>query len=299
MYKDVATQDFMSKDTIFTAVETKVSLQNYIKGAWGTADFVSYDGETLNVVDLKYGKGVAVSPEENPQLKLYALGVIDHFDLRQHKGLYVTLTIVQPRIDGVKSWTICCGELLDWAEDYVVPRARMAAKGEGDYRPSREVCRFCRAKPICKGLAEDIFASIQDMPTINTLTLDEVAANLSKSTLIKAWLVSMEEYVKDALLKNKPVPGWKLVEGRSNRKICDSMQAAALLRKAGYPDELTHKMTLFGITDLERLVGKKQLPEILGSTLAKPQGSPTIVESTDPRPAMNIDSITLEAFDNV
>jgi hypothetical protein len=298
-YRDYIVADLLSSDTLFSDVEVSgLSLEPWVPKAFGTADFISYDGATLNVCDFKYGKGVPVSPEHNPQLMLYALGVLAKYDLIS-KDIDVALHIIQPRVSEPQKWTIKSKELVLWAEETVRPRAAQAVKGEGDYRPSSNVCRFCRAKPICKGLAQDIFATVKPQPSLDTMSLEEVAEALKKASVIKQWLNSMEEYVKDALLKGKNVKGFKLVEGRSNRKICNIPEAVQRLRLAGFPDEMTHKLTLFGIIDLERLVGKKKLPDVLGDTLARPTGNPTLVDDSDPRPPMNPRDAVMQAFEEV
>jgi hypothetical protein len=298
-YRDYIMANLVSGDTLLSDVEVSgLSLEPWVPKAFGTADFVSFDGSSLHVCDFKYGKGVPVSPEDNPQLMLYALGVLARYKLTA-KPCTVHLHIIQPRISQPQSWSIESKELLSWAETTVMPRAEMAVKGEGNYAPSSETCRFCRAKPICKGLAENIFASVKPLQSLDTMSLEQVGEALKKASVLKQWLTAMEEYVRDALLKGNPVKGFKLVEGRSSRKICDTQTAAQRLRAAGFPDEMTHKLTLFGITDLEKLVGKKQLPDVLGDTLVRPTGSPTMVEDTDPRPEMSPKDAVMKAFEEV
>jgi hypothetical protein len=298
-YRDYTVTQLTNADTLFADVEvTGLSLEPYVPKAFGTADFISYDGQTLNVCDFKYGKGVPVSPEQNEQLMLYALGALMRYEL-QDNAISVMLHIIQPRISQPQSWTISSKELMKWAEETVRPKAAQAAKGEGGYCPNSSTCRFCRAKPICKALAANIFESVKSTPSLDTMSLEEVGSALKKASLLKQWLNAMEDYVKDALMKGQVVKGFKLVEGRSSRKICDAQKAAVLLRKAGFPDEMTHKLTLFGITDLERLVGKKKLPDVLGDTLIKPQGSPTMVDESDPRPPMDSRDATLKMFEEV
>jgi hypothetical protein len=299
VYRDYIIASILDNDTIFSAVEvSRLSLEPWVPQAFGTADFVAFDGRNLDICDFKYGKGVAVSANNNPQLKLYALGAAARFKLTDKPGIQVNIHIIQPRIKEPDSYSLYMKDLLSWANDYVAPRAQKAIKGEGDYCPGNETCRFCRAKAVCKGLAEDIFAAVKDQPSIDTLTIEEVAANFKKSGVIKAWVQAMEEHLHATLAKGKPVPGWKLVEGRSNRKICDNLKAAELLRAAGFQDELTHKLTLIGITDLERLCGKKQLPVILEDTLIRPAGAPVLVDEHDPRPAYDQRASILDAFDN-
>jgi hypothetical protein len=298
-YRDYISANLLSSDTIFADTElTKLSLEPWVPKAFGTADFVCFNGAVLDVCDFKYGKGVAVSPEENPQLMLYALGVLARYDLTK-ADIQVVLHIVQPRIGEPQSWATSSKELLTWADTIVTPRAALAARGEGDYQPSSDTCRFCRAKPICKGLAANIFATVKPQQSLDTMSLEEVAQALKQASVLKMWLQSMEDYIKDALLRGQAVRGYKLVEGKANRKICDTRKAAQLLRQAGYPDEVTHKLTLLGITDLEKLIGKKQLPDVLGDTLVKPVGQPTMVEESDPRQPLALHEATLAAFDRV
>lgn len=276
------------------SVEHKVDLNEYLPGCWGTVDCAIDNGEELVIIDFKYGRGVRVSATANEQMMIYALGMLTQYTER------VTCVIYQPRIFAVPDVSqMNAKPLREWGEKTVKASALKALVGEGELSPSEKSCKFCRAKPVCRALADKVFEDAKIDTPPQAMTPIEAANALTKAALIKSWLTAVEDYVKGQLLSGNKLDGWKLVEGRSTRKIVNPQAATERLIAAGFPIEMTHKMTLFGITDLEKLVGKKALPDILGDSLVKPAGAPTMVTSDDDRPEMVTDAGVLEAFGKV
>ena len=266
-------------------IEQELDLSEYVPESFGTSDAVIISDDTLEVVDFKYGKGVAVNPIGNPQLRLYALGAyaalgcVYDFDK-------IKTTVFQPRIHNIGSEVMPLPELLSWADTYLKPRAELAFKGEGDFVVG-EHCRFCKAGNMCRARAKAAFEVIEKSEEGKLLSDDEIAPMLAKLDVAENWIASIREYAKEKAITGYKWPGYKLVEGRSIRKITDPIAAASALEKAGYSREDYVTEKLKGITDLERLVGKKDFERVLGKFVVKPQGKPTLVSEEDKRPEFN------------
>ena len=265
-------------------IEEKIDLTEYVPEGFGTGDAVIIADGTLTVIDLKYGKGVNVSAVNNKQMMLYALGT-----LRRYELLYgvdkVRMAIYQPRLGNVSEWEIEVPVLKDWAKNYLAPRAAMAFKGEGDFVPG-DHCRFCRAKALCKALAEkNIEAAKHEFDEVGLMTDEEVAAVLAEAEGIKTWITSVEDYALKAALEGKTFQGFKLVEGRSVRKYADEGKVAETLLGYGYKEDQIYKpKELKTITAMEKTLTKKTFNELLGGLVVKPAGKPTLVPETDSRP---------------
>ncbi len=265
-------------------IEEKIDLTEYVPDGFGTGDAVIIADGTLTVIDLKYGKGVKVSAVENKQMMLYALGT-----LRRYELLYgidkVRMIIYQPRLGNVSEWEADVPDIKSWAKDYLAPRAAMAFKGEGDFVPG-DHCRFCRAKALCKALAEkNIEAARHEFDEVGLMSDEEVAAVLAEAEGIKTWITSVEDYALKAALEGKRFPGFKLVEGRSIRKYADEGKVAETLLGFGYKEEQIYKpKELKTITAMEKTLTKKTFSELLGGLVIKPAGKPTLVPETDARP---------------
>lgn len=265
-------------------IEEKIDLTEYVPEGFGTGDAVIIADGTLTVIDLKYGKGVKVSAVNNKQMMLYALGT-----LRRYELLYgvdkVRMAIYQPRLGNVSEWEIEVPVLKDWAKNYLAPRAAMAFKGEGDFVPG-DHCRFCRAKALCKALAEkNIEAAKHDFDEVGLMTDEEVASVLAEAEGIKTWITSVEDYALKAALEGKTFPGFKLVEGRSVRKYADEGKVAETLLGYGYKEDQIYKpKELKTITAMEKTLTKKTFNELLGGLIVKPAGKPMLVPETDSRP---------------
>lgn len=269
-------------------VEQRLCLTKWIPEGFGTGDaiIISVAHGYIQVVDLKYGKGVKVDAPNNPQLRLYGLGAVDLFD-----GLYdfdtVKTTIVQPRLDHVSSEESPLKELLLWAEEDVAPKAVMAMEGT-DYFAAGDWCRFCPAEARCRKHAKlNLELARMEFKEPPLLSDEEIGEVLAQVDHLKKWAEKVSEYALAEALKGKRFEGWKLVEGRSIRKYADELQVADKLKAAGYDEAMLYERKLYGITAMEKIVGKKKLTATLGDLLIKPAGKPVLVPESDKREAIN------------
>ena len=270
-------------------VEAKLDLSEYIPQSFGTADCIIASDDVVEVIDLKYGKGVPVYADNNPQLKLYALGVLKKLELL-YNPVDVILTIVQPRIDNISSWKVSVGELYKWADTELREKAQLAWEGKGDLQTG-PWCKFCSVAARCKALYEQTMeAAAEDFGNPNLLTDEQLSELLGKIPTIKEHIETVQTYALDWALRGKQWPNFKLVEGRSVRKFdADEKEIAETLFKA-YPqaaDDVFYDMKLKGITALEKILGKKEFASLLGQFVVKPQGKPTLVPMSDKRPALD------------
>ena len=278
-------------------LETRLDFSKYVPGGFGTGDCVIIAEPILDVIDFKYGKGHRVEAEDNPQMQLYGLGALEQFgDLYEIKA--VRMTIFQPRLSGIEdSSEKTVKDLTAWGKNYVKPRAKLADKGEGDFAPCEEACRFCRAKNQCRARAEENLKLFDESPDPLLISPEEAGAILAKSADIETWLKDLRELVSNALTAGETVAGWKMVEGRSNRKFADEDQVVTAMKAAGYDESLLYDRKLITLTQMERDFGKKNLAEILGDLIVKPQGAPTLAPESDKRPAYRFEEQVLKAFD--
>ena len=277
-------------DTYMTIVLEKFNAARTVTKdaeAFGTSDATIIADGLMEVIDFKYGKGVRVSAVDNEQMKIYALGAyLKHsFEYRIDR---VRMTIVQPRIDNLSEFEMSVTDLLKWADEELRPKAVEAFSKNGKQNPG-EWCQFCKVKCGCKALAEKCTAVAHDNPDPGLLTPKKMAADiLPWLAVIKSWVSSMEDYALQQALAGVSYPGYKLVEGRSNRKITDDKAVIALLSKEGYDEsEYMKPAVLCGIGDLEKLVGKKRLAAMCADYITKPQGKPALTTADDKRPAYN------------
>ena len=267
-------------------IEQRLDFSDWVPDGFGTGDCVLVADGTLHIVDLKYGMGVLVDAEENPQMKLYALGALRLFD-----ALYdireVSLTIYQPRRENISNWTTTVEDLKTWAEDVLRERARLAFNGEGEYVPG-SWCTFCRAAIKCRARAEEKLKLAQKefrLPPL--LSDDEIEAILEILPDLTKWANEISDYALDAAVNHgRQWKGFKVVEGRSVRKYKDEEAVAEAAREAGFND--IYRQSLIPMTEMERLMGKSRFEEVLGNLIYKPAGKPTLVPITDRRPAMNV-----------
>lgn len=268
-------------------LEQRLDYSPWVPDGFGTGDAVIIADGILEVVDLKFGKGVPVEAEGNTQMRLYALGAIHLFgDLYEVET--VRMTIVQPRLDAVTTDEIPAEELLRWADEYVRPRAELAARGEGEL-VAGEHCRFCRARYTCRALAEwNLELAKYDFKAPELLTDEEVAEVLERAEALARWVADVQDYALDqAVNHGKKWPGWKLVEGRSNRRYKDEAAVAQILLSEGYGEDEIYQKSLKGISAMEKMLGKKRFAELLGDYVEKPPGKPTLVRQDDKRPELN------------
>ena len=264
-------------------VEERLDFSRWVKNGFGTGDMVIIGDGVLEIVDLKYGKGVPVSAEGNTQMQLYALGAIEQYGYIYDFD-HVRMSIFQPRNGGLSTQLMSVDELLVWGES-IKPIAELAYAGKGDFKAG-EHCRFCRAAAQCKALADyNLEIAKLEFRDADLLTDDEVSFVLSRVEGLIRYADKIKTFALAEALKGHKWPGFKVVAGRSNRRITDAVKAVKLLRGAGYADDVIYKpLEIQTITDLEKTITKKKFGEILGSVVEKPPGKPTLVPADDERP---------------
>jgi len=276
-------------------VEERVDLTEYIEEGFGTCDANVIADETLEVIDLKYGKGVKVYADNNEQLKLYGLGALRIYDLA-YDIQKVRLTIFQPRLDHYSSWEIDAEELRSWGEKEVKPKAELAYQGEG-LQHAGEHCRWCKVKAKCATLASyNTSLAKHEFKSPHLLTDDLLLKVYNQLDLLNDWANAVREHFLKEAINGKKWPGYKLVTGKSNRKWADEAKVQEALKKLGFDQEKYINSKLKGIGDIEKLVGKKEFPDVLGSWVEKPEGKPTLTVESDKRPALNSDQQAKEDF---
>ena len=266
-------------------IEQRLDFSCYVPEGFGTGDCLIVSKGRLHIIDLKYGMGLLVDSEENPQMKLYALAALTQYE-EQYQIKKVKLTIFQPRRENVSTWETSVAKLKKWATKDLVPKAQRAFKGEGEYCPG-EWCIFCKAAVKCRARAEDKLRLAQSefkMPPL--LTDAEIEDVLAKLPDIKKWADEIQEYALAKALAGKEWAGFKLVEGRSVRKFTDERAVVKAANEAGYHD--IYKQTLISLTEMEKLMGKAEFSKVLGALVTKPQGKPTLVPDTDKRQAITV-----------
>lgn len=282
VYVDNIKELLMSFDKPGTAeIEKKVDFSEYVPEGFGTCDFVTVDNETLYIRDLKYGRGVPVSAQDNPQLMLYSLGAYLEFSL--FKDIEnINMGIIQPRLDIVSIFEISADKLMKWAENEVKPNAEKAFKGEGDFKVGQ--CTFCRAKALCRARAEANMSLETEMKLKgNILSNEEMGEILNRARDVVKWVKDIENYCQQAILRGEYVPGWKVVEGRSVRAFSDTEKAMEVLKEKGVAEELMYERKVLTLTQLEGVVGKKDFNEYVGDFIIKPKGKPTLAPESDKR----------------
>lgn len=264
-------------------VEEEVDYSPWAPGGFGTSDAIVISKYQLHIIDFKYGKGVAVSAYRNSQLMLYAAGAMRICELLYDFG-EITIHIVQPRLGNIDTYSFTKDDLKDWLEYEVKPKAKYASLGEGEFIPG-EWCTFCKARHTCKKRAYEMEElAAEHMGYV--LSTNEIAHLLPKLKDIAKWAKDLQDYALVQALNGTEYEGYKVVEGASRRKIVDDLEALKKLQAAGYKYTDITETKLKTLTDLQKLTGKKELPQILGDTLVKPPGAPTLVPVADKRPAI-------------
>ena len=266
-------------------VEQTVDFSKWVQHGFGTADCLIVADDMLHIIDMKFGVGVLVSASGedgtgNSQLKCYALGALDTFgdlyDIRR-----IRLTIYQPRRENIDSFETTKEELLDWAENVLAPTAKLAYEGEGEFEAG-DHCMFCKAKAYCRKRAEENLEMARyEFAEPATLEPEEIAKILPQADRLARWAEDIKEYALAQALSGTKYPGFKLVEGRSNRKYTNEAEVAKIVAEAGY-DPWEKK--LLGVTAMTRQLGKKVFTELLSGLVEKPQGKPVLAPETDKRP---------------
>lgn len=279
----------------FIVPEQRLDFSNIVPEGFGTGDCIMIGGGVLMVIDFKYGQGVKVEAKMNPQMMLYAVGALNAFSM-----LYdirtVTMHIFQPRIDNIDAYTVT-REFLDVWANGIKPIAEKAYKGEGEYNAG-DWCRFCRAKSLCRARAafseEPYEKSGGTAPEL--LSREEIGEILKRTDAIKKWIADLEEYALSELLSGNEVPGWKAVEGRSNRQFNDTDAAFKYLINNGYDEAVLYERKPITLTAVEKLLGKKDFEAQLSGFIIKPPGKPTLAPESDKRTAITNMTTAAEAF---
>jgi len=264
-------------------VEQRLDYSRWVENGFGTGDCVIVGDGILHIIDYKYGLGVLVSAHENTQLMCYALGALDTFG-----SLYsmdrIKLSIYQPRRDNVDTYEMTSAKLLEWAEQVLAPIAKLAAAGEGDFCAG-DHCVFCKVKAICRARADyNMELATHDFTEPAMLKDSEIAGILPKIDSLVAWATDIKEYALSQALTGVHYDGYKVVEGRSNRKYTDEVAVAQVVSNAGYDP---YEKKLLGITAMTKQLGKQRFNELLSGYVIKPQGKPVLVPDSDKRPALN------------
>lgn len=264
-------------------VEQKVDLSDYAPECYGTADSIIASPGKLYVNDFKYGSGVLVKSEMNAQMMLYSLGALtlldNLFDIEE-----IEMTIYQPRLGNVSSYLMKKEDLLKWANDVFVPQAKLAYEGKGEFKVGAH-CRWCLCKQVCKARAEhNLELAKMEFKEPSLLTHQEIGEVLDKADALSAWAEDVKSFAFKEALSGHNIPGYKLVEGRSTRKISDEIKVGSLLVNEGFDP---YEKKLMGITTLTKLIGKNKFVELVEPYIIKPAGKPTLVKEDDPRPELN------------
>lgn len=269
-------------------IEQRLDFSRWVENGFGTGDCVIVADEVLQIIDYKHGLGVLVSAGDdehggNSQMMCYALGALevfgDIYDINQIK-----MTIFQLRRDNISTYTISKNDLLKWADEILAPTAQLAYVGEGEFKAG-DHCTFCKVKATCRKRAEyNLELAKYDFEMPATLDDTEIAAILEKVDEMISWGNDIKEYALQKAQSGVHFEGWKVVEGRSNRKYTDEAAVAFAVKDAGFDP---YEKKLLGVTAMSTLLGKKKFEELLGGLIYKPPGKPALVPESDKRPAMN------------
>lgn len=273
------------KDPILL-VEQEVSIKDYVNDCFGTCDCLIASDDTLYIIDYKHGRGVPVNANHNTQMMMYALGALGIFD-NIYEIKKVHMTIFQPRLANISTFIMDKVELLDWAENELKPKALMAYKGKGEFKCG-EWCLFCKARSTCRERAKhNMELASKEFKEPPLLTDDEVEEVLSKVDGLVSWANDVKDFAFNEAMKGKKWTHYKLVAGRSTRKYTNETDVANAVLEAGY-DPFDKKIV--NITEMQKRLGKTKFDELVGKFIIKPEGKPTLVERSDKRVELEINS---------
>ena len=264
-------------------IEQRVDFSRWVEQGFGTSDAIIISDGTLRVIDYKHGLGVLVEADNNPQMMCYALGALELFD-----AIYdidsVAMTVYQPRRQNVSTFEMSKDDLYRWAEEVLKPTAELAFAGDGNFLCG-EWCGFCKAKHECRARAEaNLLLAQYDFKLPPLLEDSEIEVILSRADQLVSWVNDIKEYALQQAISGKDWTGFKLVEGRSNRRYTDEGAVTQAVTNAGFDP---YERKLLGITAMQKLLGKSRFEELLSAYIEKPQGKPTLVPESDKRPVMN------------
>lgn len=262
---------------VATYLEEKLDISKFAPESFGSADTTLLSPSILHIIDLKYGKGVKV-PAESPQFKMYALGALAKFDNGSIK--YVRMSVGQPRLHHYDTIEMSVPDLLEWATKVLQPKAKLAFEGKGK-QVVGSWCQFCPVKATCRAQKDEIAHDFEEHPDTLVMTDEEIVDMIGKLDRYKSWLESLNQYAYSEAMKGKKWDGYKLVEGRTARKIVEPDKVRNILLKEYLEDEVLN-ISLKGITDLEKLVGKKVFTAKLGKYVKSQPGAPKLVPDSHP-----------------
>ena len=280
-------------------IEDKLDLTKWVMNGFGTADAQIIADGTLNIIDLKYGRGVRVGAEGNKQMMLYAIGAVEKakifYDIKE-----VTMTIYQPRLNNISTYALSVDELYKFAEEELKPKAAQAYEGKGDFAVG-DHCRFCRAKPRCRAYADEQKKIAQyDFKNAEELSDDEIAEILTKADDVASWLKDVQSYALNvAVNEGKKFKGFKVVMGQSRRRYTNEDDVVSKLLESGFEEALLFEKKLLGITAMEKTITKKKFNTLLGDLVEKPDGKPTLVDETDKRKEWDKTQTAQDDFKNI
>ncbi len=283
--------ELKAKEEAFAMIEQRVDFSDIAPKGFGTCDTILFNSKTLHIVDLKYGKGVAVDAEENSQTRLYGYGALRLIRLLEESIEEVYMHIVQPRLNSISTECLSVEELETWANDYVKPRALEAYQNKGGFNPCTEACRFCPARALCKARKEknmEILSLLGTRPDLlNKTDLQEVLMNADN---IVKWIKEVQDFATSHILSGHEVEGFKLVEGRAVRSFSDTDEAFKVLIENGIEEALLYERKPLTLAKVEAQIGKKAFKDLVGDYVVTPPGKPTLVPASDKRLAMKFNT---------
>ena len=305
-------------------VEEKVDYSHIAPSGFGTADMLIIGKDengkgVLHIADFKTGQGVFVDADHNSQMMLYALGGLAAYGYIYDIEI-VRMSIIQPRLENISTFECTRKELEDWGES-IRETAKLAYEGKGEQKPG-DWCRFCRAKPVCKAckdealsLCREEFLDLDDGALSDNTSaspeqgentepafkqpglvpISELAQLLPTLNRISSWIESVFAFISsEAINHGVPIPGYKVVEGRSKRVFTDTNGVVDTTVANGYTD--IYKKQLITLTEFEKMMGKKKFAELLGKYVTKPPGKLSLVPESDPREAVELNSSPEQEF---
>lgn len=287
-------QEVTTEDTIIL-LEKRVDFSPWVPEGFGTADCILIHGDTMDVIDYKYGKGVAVSAVDNPQEKLYGLGALNDYGFA-YEITKIRLHIFQPRINNISVAELTVDELLEWGEKVVKPTAAQAIKGKGKHTPG-EHCRFCPHAGRCRALTKQCteYVTTHGMRAgVPVLASWEVAEVLAMEPLVTLWLKRVKDQALATLMNGGEIPGYKVVAGRGSRAWADDLDVVKLLEENGYSREEITETSVLSVAKMEKAIGKKKVAELLSGQILSHTGAPTIAPESDKRPVYDQTAETLK-----
>ena len=296
-YRDLVLEHLYGAGGAELMIEQRVDYSEWVPGGFGTSDAVIISEDTIEIIDLKYGQGIRVDAKGNSQMRLYALGAFEIFgDLYDFDN--VRMTIVQPRLDHVSSEDLTVKDLLKWADEVVVPAAKASEQPDAPTHAG-DWCRWCPGKAVCRTRAEANLALAKyDFAPGDLLDDAEIGGILKQAEELSKWVSDLQGYALTQALAGTHYDGWKLVEGRSNRKYTDEAKVSEALQKAGFKEAMLYERKLLGLTAMEKLVGKKKLAEVCEGLIEKPAGKPVLVPESDKREAIGSAASAAADFDD-